>query len=66
VSTISCALAERNFGDRYPDYFFSAAAGRVRTHREQASYQLASLGVSLGLALLGGLVAGFISSRSFF
>ena len=66
VSTISCAFAETNFGDRYPDYFYSKASGALRTHREQAGYQLASLGVSLGLALFGGLVAGFIASRSFF
>ena len=66
MSTISCALAEHNFGPRYNEYFYSPAAGAVRTHREQAGYQLASLGVSLGLALLGGIVAGFICNLSFF
>lgn len=38
VSTISCALAEGNFGDRYDEYFFSTADNAVRTHRTQASY----------------------------
>lgn len=39
VSTISCALAERNFGDRYEDFFTSEAdGGVVRDHRTQAGY----------------------------
>jgi len=38
VSTISCALAERNFGTRYDDYFYSPADGAVRGHRAQAGY----------------------------
>lgn len=33
VSTISCALAERNFGDRYDHFFYSEADNAVRTHR---------------------------------
>jgi len=63
VSVISCSLAQRNFGDRYDEYFYSPAADRVRTPREQASYQLATLGVSLGLAILGGLIGGLVASR---
>lgn len=38
TSTISCALAERNFGTRYNDYFYSDADGEVREPRHQAGY----------------------------
>jgi len=65
VSVISCALAQHNFGDRYPD-FFTTNGGAVQGHRTQASYQLATLGTSLGLAIAGGLLAGFIASLPFF
>ena len=37
-----------------------------RTPEEQAGYQLAGLGVCLGLAIGGGMLTGFIASREWF
>ena len=66
VSTICCAFAEENFGSRYSDYFYSPHDQEVRSGRMQAGYQLATLGLSLGLAIFGGLLAGFIATRPIF
>jgi len=38
VSTISAGLAQRNFGDRFPDYFYSVADKELRSAHKQAAY----------------------------
>ena len=38
----------------------SVPAGEGRTALEQSGYQLAALGVTLGVAIVGGLITGFI------
>jgi hypothetical protein len=38
----------------------------MRTGAQQAGYQLAALGVCLGIAISGGLLTGFITSREWF
>jgi hypothetical protein len=34
-----------------------------RSFKEQGGYQMAALGVSLGIAILGGAFSGFCASR---
>lgn len=67
VSAITCAGAGRNFDSNYASessIFVDAQHGR--TPSQQAGYQMASIGVTLGLAILGGIVGGYITTRSFF
>jgi len=37
-----------------------------RSARTQAGYQLAAIGVSVGISIVSGIFAGFIASRSIF
>jgi ammonium transporter Rh len=64
TSAIMAARARDNFGDSYGQVYFDNQA--YRTNHEQAGYQLAALGLSIGLGLFGGIVAGFITSSQFF
>lgn len=59
---VSGKNAFRNYGARYGDYFAEYTDGR--TPVQQAGFQMAGLGLSLGLAIVGGLIGGFLASRS--
>lgn len=62
VSSIVCALADDGFGDNYYNIFLKHG----RTAKQQAGFQLAGLGVTIGIAILSGIFGGFVASRSFF
>ena len=63
ISAIVASRVGDTFGDIISkDYPFQAQ----RTPYEQAGYQLAGLGVALGIAILGGLFTGYVTSRQWF
>lgn len=51
-----------NFGDNYEDLYTDG----TRTANTQSGYQMAGIGVTLGISIVSGLFAGFIASRSYF
>jgi ammonium transporter Rh len=53
-----------NFYGRYSEFFIATVVGR--TPAQQAGMQMAGVGLSIGLGITGGVLAGFIASRSFF
>jgi ammonium transporter Rh len=59
VSAIVAALCDDSFGDNYYNEF--SAVGR--TAKQQAGFQLAGLGVTIGIAIISGILGGFIASR---
>ena len=63
LSAIMASRAGDNFGDNLATNFPLQAA---RTPQEQAGYQLAGLGLCLGIAIGGGLFTGFVTSREWF
>lgn len=64
VSAIACNRDSiGSFGIMYGSNFIDAD---TRTPAQQAGMQLAGLGVTLGISILTGTLAGFIASRSFF
>jgi len=62
VSAIVSALCDDSFGENYYNQFLEPG----RTAKQQAGFQLAGLGVTIGIAIISGIVGGFISSRAFF
>lgn len=62
VSAIVSDLSDESFGENYHVIFLKEG----RTARQQAGFQLAGLGVTIGIALLSGIFGGFIASRSWF
>lgn len=66
ASTISISLADKNFGDRYESWFYSTGDEEVLSASTWAGYELATLALSMALALFGGVLAGLIASRGFF
>jgi ammonium transporter Rh len=65
IAVICCnKQALVSYGSRYGETFQRYTEGRTPT--EQAGYQLAGVFVTLGLAIVTGLFAGFIASRPFF
>ena len=63
ISAIVASRVDQTYGDNLANQFPLQAA---RTPDEQAGYQLAGLGVCLGIAIGGGLFTGFITSREWF
>lgn len=63
ISAIVASRAEETFG---PNLKNTYPVQWGRTPQEQAGYQLAGLGVCLGLAIGGGLITGYITSREWF
>ena len=63
ISAVMVELADGDdqFGTQFNSYFFE-----TRTPREQAGYQLAGLGLTLGIGIVSGVLGGFIASRQFF
>jgi ammonium transporter Rh len=68
---ISCIMAAQATSDTYNEQIgevFGAMVGNnatgvvARAAEDQAAYQLAAIGVTLGIAILGGLVTGAIIS----
>jgi len=55
------ARARDNFGNKYGT-IYTLDDQSMRTVHEQAGFQLAAIGLSIGLGVFGGLVAGFITS----
>mmetsp|Transcript_9161 Transcript_9161/g.6912 ORF Transcript_9161/g.6912 Transcript_9161/m.6912 type:complete len:153 (-) Transcript_9161:58-516(-) len=66
TSAITIGFADENFGDRYNDMFYSPHDQAVRSTARQAGMQLATLGLSLGIAIFGGAFTGLIASRPWF
>jgi ammonium transporter Rh len=64
ISAIVASRVGQTFGDNIVDGGYTAAS--QRTPYEQAGYQLAGLGVALGIAVLGGLFTGYVTSRQWF
>jgi len=64
IGAISASLADDAFGNEETlGNTFAAIADEGRTTSEQGWMQLAALGCSLGIAILGGIISGFLSSR---
>lgn len=63
VSAIVASRLDITFGDNLAGGYPAQAA---RTPQEQAGYQLAGLGVALGISIGGGLITGYITSREWF
>jgi ammonium transporter Rh len=61
---VATRVGETTFGDSVKTGGYAAQA--ERSPYEQAGYQLAGLGVALGIAVLGGLFTGFVTSRQWF
>ena len=61
IAAIVASRGDINFGNQYT-YIFKQG----RTPSVQAGYQLAGVALTLGLAIFSGLLAGFITSRSWF
>lgn len=64
VSAIIAARGHINFG--YGDNFNNIFLVPTRTPSTNAGYQLASLGLTLGIAIIAGLFTGWLTSRSIF
>lgn len=63
ISAIVAYRVGDTFGDSIHDvYHFT----KERTPQEQAGYQLAGLGITLGIAIFTGLATGYITSRPMF
>ena len=64
IGAISASLADSTFGNEETlGNTFAAISEDGRTTSEQGWYQLAALGCSLSIAISGGLISGFLSSR---
>jgi len=63
VSAIVASRIGETFGDNIAVGYGPQS---LRTPYEQAGYQLAGLGVALGIAVLGGLFTGYVTSREWF
>lgn len=61
LSAIVVSRGEGNFGDQYSRIFKQG-----RDAQTQAGFQLAGTFLSLGLAIFGGLITGFLTSRQWF
>jgi ammonium transporter Rh len=67
VSAIAAGFSGRNFGTGSAAYDHQfPEGGDGRSPRTQAAYQLATLGVTLGIAVFSGVIAGYITTSSFF
>lgn len=65
AGAIGALLAStNNFGDSLTDVFPELWYGR--TQKEQMVYQFVTLGVTLGMAIVGGLITGWIIRQPFF
>jgi len=63
VGAISASLADSSFGnDETLNQTFSAIAEDNRTTAEQGWFQLAALGCTLCIAIVGGIISGALSS----
>jgi ammonium transporter Rh len=65
VSAIVAARSRNNLGKNYGEVY-ALDNEAYRTVHEQAGFQLACLALCLGLGLFGGLIAGWVTSCSFF
>ena len=63
IGAMSASLAESSFDNEKTLYSTFPAVGEGRTTSEQGWYQLAALGCTLSIAIVGGALSGFISSR---
>jgi ammonium transporter Rh len=63
ISAIVASRVGETFGDNISVGYKPQS---LRTPYEQAGYQLAGLGVALGIAVLGGLFTGYVTSRQWF
>jgi ammonium transporter Rh len=63
ISAIVASRMDGTFGENLAVGYPAQAA---RSPQEQAGYQLAGLGVCLGIAIGGGLITGYITSREWF
>ncbi len=63
ISAIVASRVGETFGDNIIEGYKPQS---LRTPYEQAGYQLAGLGVALGIAVLGGLFTGYVTSRQWF
>ena len=64
ISAIIAYRTGTNFGSDLSSIYPYQALNR--TPEDQAGYQLAGLGICLGIAIGGGLLTGFIASREWF
>jgi len=64
TSAIVAARGRGNLGPNYGVIYFDNEA--FRTASQQAGFQLAAIGLAIGLGVLGGLIAGFVTSSQFF
>ena len=62
VSAIIVSRGQANFGSNFGSEFLAEG----RSARENAGYQLAGLGLTLGLSIVAGLFTGWLTSRPFF
>lgn len=64
IGAISASLADSSFeNDETLGNTFSAIKDDGRTTAEQGWFQLAALGCTLGISIIGGLISGFLASR---
>ena len=62
TSAIIASRGGDNFGANYNNQFLEVG----RSPSEQAGFQLASLALTLGIAITSGLFTGFVTSRQWF
>jgi ammonium transporter Rh len=65
VSAIVASRSRENFSFNYGNVFVLDNEA-YRTDSQQAGFQLAALGLSIGLGIFGGIITGLITSTEFF
>ena len=63
IGAISASLADSSFDDDAALYATFPKLEEGRTTSEQGWVQLAALGITLGISIVGGLISGFLASR---
>ena len=63
LGAVSASLADSAFDDQATLEATFEKIGEGRTTAEQGWYQLAALGITLGLSIGGGAISGFLASR---
>ena len=64
IGAISASLADTAFDNEVTlEETFSAIKDEDRTTALQGWYQLAALGCTLGISIIGGMISGFLTSR---
>lgn len=63
IGAVAASIAGTTLNNREAIELLFPAIKEGRTYKQQGAYQMAALGVSLGLAIMGGAFSGFCASR---